>query len=327
MSNFEPTLASIHQAYDRIGDLIVRTPVVAAATIGEQLGCQLLLKCESLQYCGAFKSRGACNAVFSLTDKQAAHGVCAHSSGNHAAALARAARLRGIPAHIVMPLNSLPYKLQAVRDLGVEPILSGPTPAERQSVAEQVLVDTGATLIHPYDDDRVIAGQATVALELLDQIDPPDVLLVPLGGGGLLAGTLLTVKALAPAVQVIGVEPAWADDGFRSLKAGKIQQPTRYDTVADGLRTSLGERTFPIIQRLVDDVMLCSEEIIEAAMEQLLNLAKLVVEPSGAVPLAAVMNDPGRFAGRRVALIVSGGNIPVRPVAESRPLAPREDGT
>jgi threonine dehydratase len=210
-----------------------------------------------------------------------------------------------------MPINSRPNKLQAVRDLGVEPILSGPSPAERHSVAEQVRLDTGATLIHPYDDDRVIAGQATVALELLEQVEPPDVILVPLGGGGLLSGTLLTVKALAPAVQVIGVEPAWADDGFRSWKSGAIQQPTRFDTMADGLRTSLGERTFPIIERLVDDLLLCSEEAIEQATDLMLNVAKLVVEPSGAVPLAAVLQNVDRFADRRVALVLSGGNIPV----------------
>jgi threonine dehydratase len=310
MPSTEPTLDIIRQAHARIRDHVLRTPLLWPAELSERLGTTLLLKCENMQYCGAFKSRGACNAVFSLSDDLAVRGVCAHSSGNHAAALARAARLRGISAHIVMPRNSRPNKIEAVRQLGVEPVFSGPSPDERQAVTNQLMAETGATLIHPYDDHRIIAGAATAALELLEQaFPPPDVLLVPLGGGGLLAGSLLTVKALAPQVQVIAAEPAWADDGFRSWKAGSIQQPTRYDTIADGLRTSLGERTFTIIQRLVDDIVLCSEAAIGEATDLLLNVAKIVVEPSGAVPLAAVLSDPDRFRGRRVALLVSGGNM------------------
>jgi threonine dehydratase len=308
----EPTLETILAAQARIRDHVLQTPLLTCDVLSQHVGVTLSLKCENMQFCGAFKSRGACNAVFSLTDVQAARGVCAHSSGNHAAALARAARRRGIPAHIVMPRNSRPNKLQAVRDLGIEPVMSGPSPSERQAVTDQLMADTGATLIHPYDDYRVIAGQATAAVELLEQsATPPKSLLVPLGGGGLLAGTLLAVKSLAPGVQVIGVEPAWADDGYRSWKSGSIQQPARYDTIADGLRTSLGQRTFPVIQRLVDDILLCSEESIAQATELLLNVAKLVVEPSGAVPLAAVISDPGRFRNGTVALLLSGGNMSV----------------
>ncbi len=311
MNDLEPTLSTIREAHERIRSHIVRTPVICVAELSDPLQVELRLKCENMQRMGAFKSRGACNAVFSLSDAQAASGVCAHSSGNHAAALARAARRRDIPAHIVMPHNSRSNKLQAVRDLGIEPILSGPSPAERQAAIEQVMERTGANLIHPYDDYRVIAGQATAAVELLEEIELPDVLLVPLGGGGLLAGTLLAVKSLAPTVEVIGVEPVWADDGYRSWKAGCIQQPTRFDTMADGLRTSLGELTFPIIQRLVDDILLCSETEIATATERLMNVGKLVVEPSGAVPLAAVLANVSRFRRRRVALLISGGNMQV----------------
>jgi threonine dehydratase len=308
----EPTVETILAARVRIRDHVLQTPLLMPEVLSQYLGVTLSLKCENMQYCGAFKSRGACNAVFSLTDTLAARGVCAHSSGNHAAALARAARRRGIAAYIVMPRNSRPNKLQAVRDLGVEPVLSGPTPAERQAVTDQLLADTGAILIHPYDDYQVIAGQATAAIELLEQSPkPPQTLIVPLGGGGLLAGTLLAVKSLAPDVRVLGVEPEWADDGYRSWRAGSIQQPSRYDTMADGLRTSLGQRTFPIIQRLVDDILLCSEDSIRQATDLLLNVAKVVVEPSGAVPLAAVISDASRFRNGTVALLLSGGNMSV----------------
>jgi threonine dehydratase len=210
-----------------------------------------------------------------------------------------------------MPANSRANKLQAVRQLGVEPILCGPSTAERQAATNRVLSETGAELIHPYDDYRVIAGQATVALEILEQSSPPGVLIVPLGGGGLLAGSLLTIRSLAPSVQVIAAEPAWADDGYRSWQMGSIQQPTRYDTSADGLRTSVGDLTFPIIQRLVDDILLCSEESIEVATDLLLNVAKIVAEPSGAVPVAALLEAGSRFHGKTVAVIVSGGNMPV----------------
>ncbi len=311
----EPNLETIRDAHRRIGAHVVRTPTLMMPELNDRVGCELVLKCENMQYCGAFKSRGACNAVFSLAQEEAARGVCAHSSGNHAVALARAAGRRGIPAHIVMPRNSRFNKLQAVRDLGIEPIMSGPSVAERQQVTDRILAETGANLIHPYDDYRVIAGQATVALELMEQIDDPDIVLVPLGGGGLLSGSLLAIKALAPHVQVIGVEPEWADDAYRSWQVGSIQEPTRYDTVADGLRTSLGKLTFPIIRRLVDDIVLCSEESIAQATELLLNVAKIVAEPSGAVPLAAVLSDVDRFRQYRVVLLISGGNMRVSEAA------------
>ncbi len=306
-----PRLTDIHAAADRICDLVIRTPVLTCALLDELAGATLFFKCENMQHGGAFKARGACNAVFSLTDDEAAKGVVAHSSGNHAAAVARAAKLRGITARIVMPHNSRAIKIEGVRKLGVEPEFCEPDSAAREAAAQKIMDETGAVAIHPFDDERVIAGQGTAALELLEQTGQLDTIIVPVGGGGLLSGTLIAVKSLRPDIKVIAAEPAWADDAFRSISSGRIQQPTRYDSIADGLRTVLGALTFPIIQELVDEILLVDEDTIRAATRRLLNDAKLVVEPSGAVPLGCVLQYPDRFRNQRVGIIVSGGNIDV----------------
>lgn len=303
------SLHDIQAAAQRIAPYIIRTPTLLNERLSQDLDCEVHFKPESLQHMGAFKARGATNAVMQLDEEGAARGVVTHSSGNHAAALARAARLRGIPAHVVMPSNSATNKIAAVRSYGVEPVFCEPSAESRAATAEALRQQTGATLVHPYDSFPVMAGQGTVGLELLDQILRLDAVLVPVGGGGLLSGVLTAIKALAPEIQVIAAEPEWADDAYRSLQSGKIEMPTRYDTIADGLRSPLGENTFPIIRELLDDIILVSEAAILAAMRRLAEDARLVVEPSGAVTLAALTSAAKRFAGKRVAVVLSGGNL------------------
>ena len=305
------SIDDIRAAHARIREYIVRTPAKEFAEIDELVGATVFFKSENLQHVGAFKARGATNAVMSLDDHTAQRGVATHSSGNHAAALARAANLRGIPAHVVMPRNSRPIKLLAVRALGVEPILCEPTAEARQAAAERVVEETGATMIHPYDQSEIIAGQGTAALELTEQVERLDAVVVPVGGGGLLAGTLIAIKSIWPNTRVIAAEPAWADDAFRSWKSGKIEQPTRYDTVADGLRTPLGQYTFPIIREFVDDILLVEESEIEEATGLLKKLSGMVVEPSGAVSFAALRKYAKQFSGQRIGIVLSGGNMDV----------------
>lgn len=279
-----------------------------AETLSRSVGATLVFKCENLQHVGAFKARGACNAVLQLDERRASAGVVTHSSGNHAAALARAARSRGVTAHIVMPHNSSAAKIAAVRALGVEPQFCEPTAVARAEMADKVAAETGATLVHPYNDPHIIAGQGTVTLEFLQQVTDLDVLVVPVGGGGLASGALVAARALQPDLEVIGAEPAWADDAIRSLRAGSLQPPERFDSIADGLRAPLGSLTYPIISQLIDDILPVSEDMIKEATRQSICQARLVVEPSGAVPLGAVLAHPARFAGKRVGLIISGGN-------------------
>ncbi len=302
-------LEDVRAARERIDGQVLRTPVFECESLNESVGSSLFFKCENLQHVGAFKARGACNAVLSLTEEEAARGVATHSSGNHAAALARAARRRGIPAHIVMPRVSRPNKIEAVRRLGVEPVFCEPDAASRQATADRVVAETGATFIAPYDDPRIMAGQGTVALELLEQVADLDVVVIPVGGGGLLSGCLVAIKSLRPEIEVLAAEPAWADDAHRSLLSGRIELPTRYDTIADGLRTPLGDLTFPVIRDLVDDVLLVSEDAIREATLDCWRQLRMVVEPSGAVPLACIRTHADRFRGRRVGLVVSGGNV------------------
>ena len=310
------TLESVVEARRRIEGAVLRTPLLLSPGLSAELGARVLLKCENLQHVGAFKARGACNAVFHLTPEEASAGVATHSSGNPAAALARAAALRGIAAHVVMPRNSSELKLEAVRRFGIEPILCEPTAEARQAKADEVVAETGATLIHPYDDPRVIAGQGTVGLEIDEQAQELDAVIVPVGGGGLLSGCLAALKACRPRLAVYGAEPEWADDAYRSLRTGMIQMPTRYDSIADGLRTCLGKLTFPIVQRLVDDILLADEDSIRAATRLMAQRARVVAEPSGAVPLACLMRHRDRFEGKTVALVVSGGNFDVARMAE-----------
>ncbi|MFN9718606.1 MAG: pyridoxal-phosphate dependent enzyme [Planctomycetota bacterium] len=307
-AEFCVTPDDIHAARDRIRPHVIRTPVIEAWALEPMLQARVAFKCENLQHGFAFKARGACNAVMSLSDEEASRGVVTHSSGNHAAALARAAILRGIRAHIVMPHNSARVKLQAVKDLGVEPILCEPESAAREAMAARVQLETGATMIHPFNDAAVIAGQGTAAIEMLEQVPDAETMIVPVGGGGLLAGTLIAVKSLRPEIRVFAAEPAWADDAFRSMRSGKIEPALRTDTIADGLRTPLGTLTFPIIQSLVDDVLCADEETIRTATALLRTHVRLVAEPSGAVTLAAILQHAPRFMNRRVVALISGGN-------------------
>ena len=309
LTGFCISLQDVREAAERIRNHVICTPLIDAAFLGCEPGCKLFLKCENMQHGYAFKARGACNAVFSLTDEEALRGVVTHSSGNHAAALARAAGLRGITAHIVMPHNSARVKLAAVRRLGVEPLLCEPNSAAREAMAAAVRQQTGAIMIHPFNDPRVIAGQGTAALEIISAAPEIDTLLVPVGGGGLLAGTLIAVKSLRPDIRVIGAEPTWADDAQRSLRSGKIEPAVRTDSIADGLRTPLGTLTFPIIQNLVDDIFCADEDVIIEATRMLATRAKTISEPSGAVPLAVILQHPDQFAGRTVAVLISGGNL------------------
>lgn len=309
MPSFAIHLSDIHDAARRVAPHVLTTPCVASERLSRQYDCRLFFKAENLQHIGAFKARGATNAVLSLTEAQAAAGVVTHSSGNHAAALARAARIREIPAHIVMPHNSAKTKIAAVRSLGVEPIFCEPTAEARERTAESVRLETGATLVHPYNNPMVMAGQGTVGLEILEQVEDVDIIVCPVGGGGLLSGVLAAIKSLRPEVQVIAAEPELADDAFRSMQSGQIEMPTRYDTIADGLRTPLGDHTFPIIHALVDEVLLVNEADIRTAMRTLAEDVHLVVEPSGAVSCAAVKAYADRFVGKTTVAIISGGNV------------------
>ena len=302
-------LSDVKAAYERIRDRVNRTPCLLCERLSIELDCELYFKAENLQHIGAFKARGALNAVLQLSEEQASRGVVTHSSGNHAAALARAAKIRGIPAHIVMPHNSAKTKVEAVRSLGFEPQFCKTDTPSREAAAARVQEETGASLVHPFDDPRIIAGQGTVALEVLEQVPKLEQVIAPVGGGGLMSGTLVTLSEARPKVEVYGAEPAWADDAYRSLKSGTIEPPERYDTVADGLRTSLGNLTFPIIQSKLREMLLVTEEQILLAQRKIVERAKLVVEPSAAVPLGALISHPDRFRGKRVVVILSGGNL------------------
>ena len=305
-------MPQIEAAARRIRSLVVETPTIPFASLSHEMDCSIAIKCENFQHGFAFKARGACNAVFSLTDDEAARGVVTHSSGNHAAALARAAMLRGIRAHIVMPENSARIKLAAVRSLGVEPVLCESTPAAREAMANEVMRTTGAILVHPFNDARIIAGQGTVGLEILRQYPDVETIVVPVGGGGLLAGILIAVKSLKPSVRVIAAEPEWANDAFRSLQSGQIEPVWRTDSIADGLRTPLGSLTFPIIHQLVDEILCASEAAINESVQQLEAHAKMIAEPSGAVSLAVVNQHRSRFANQQIVCVVSGGNRDVQ---------------
>jgi threonine dehydratase len=303
------TLADITAAHDRIRDKIHRTPVLTSAWLDAETGAQLFFKCENFQKVGAFKARGAANAVFSLTAAEAARGVATHSSGNHAAALARAARLRGIPATIVMPTNAPRVKQEAVRGYGGTIVFCEPTLAAREAACARVIAETGATLVHPYNDYRVMAGQGTATIEFLETVPDLDLLLVPVGGGGLLSGTAVAARGLRPGLRVVGTEPAEADDASRSFRSGQLMPAGSAHTIADGLRTALGARNFPIIQAQVDDIVTVSEAAIVAAMRRLWSVLKIVIEPSCAVPFAAILEGRVPVAGQRVGLILTGGNV------------------
>ena len=307
MTAAAPTLADVREVATRIAPFVHRTPVMTSRTLDELAGASLFFKCENLQRVGAFKARGASNAVLSLDGDARTRGVVTHSSGNHAAALALAARNAGIPAWVVMPRNAPLPKIDSVRRLGGEIVFCEPTLAAREATCAEVGTRTGAMLVHPYDDHAVIVGQGTATLELVEHVGTLDAIVVPVGGGGLLAGTSVVGRALG--IDVYGAEPEAVDDAARSLATGERQPPTGGTTVADGLRTALGERPFEIVRRNVTDIATVSEEAIVSAMRLVWEVMKIVIEPSSAVPVAALLERRLPAAGRRVGVILTGGNV------------------
>jgi threonine dehydratase len=309
LSDIAIDVETIRAAHARIRPHIHRTPVLASPALDEAIGAQLFFKCENLQRVAAFKARGACNAVLSLSEAEAKQGVVTHSSGNHGAALAWAARSRGIPAWIVMPSNAAQVKLDAVRGFGGTVRFCEPTVAAREAACAAVEAETGATLVHPYNDWNVIAGQGTAALELLEDEPELDAVITPVGGGGLLSGTAIAAKGLRPSIKVYGAEPAGADDAYRSLRAGHIIPQTDPHTIADGLRSSLGDKTFAVLSSTVDQIETASEEAIVRAMRLLWDKLKMIVEPSSAVPVAMLLERKISLDKLRVGVILSGGNV------------------
>jgi threonine dehydratase len=310
----EPTyacnLAAIEEARERIRDHVHQTPVITCQALDALSGRQLFFKCENLQKVGAFKFRGATNAILSLTEEQAANGVVTHSSGNHAQAVALAARSRGIAAHIVMPSNAPAIKRAAVEGYGARVIACEPTLAARESTAAKVISETGASFIHPYNDQRVIAGQGTTALELLEEVPGLDAIITPVGGGGLISGVSIACRELAPGIKILGAEPTGADDAARSMEAGELIPQQAPSTIADGLLTSLGDLTWPIIRDHVERIVRVDDTAIIAAMQLFWQRAKLVIEPSAATALAAVLGDSlDDLPLQRVGVILSGGNV------------------
>ncbi len=304
-----PTFKDIEKAYETVKKYAHRTPVLSSVSINKIVRAELFFKCENLQKVGAFKFRGACNAVFSLSEEDAQKGVATHSSGNHAAALALAARMRGVKAHIVMPLNSPDIKKKAVAGYGASITFCRPTLQARESTLAQVIAETGATEIHPYNNFNVIAGQGTAAKELIEDEGEFDIIMAPVGGGGLLSGTAISTKHLLPACKVIAAEPAGADDACRSFYSKEWVPSENPDTIADGLLTSLGDRNFAIILDKVDDIVTVSEDAIVEAMRMIWERMKIIIEPSSAVPLAAILEKKLDVQNKKVGIILSGGNL------------------
>ena len=301
-------IVRIRAAHERIRTYIKRTPVLTSERLDQAIKRRLFFKCENFQKIGAFKARGATNAVFMLDDASAKRGVATHSSGNHGTALARAAKLRGIPAHIVMPKNSTRVKVRAVEEFSGHVVFCEPSQQAREAACADLIAKTGATLIHSFENEDVIAGQGTAAIELLEEVDV-DVVICPVGGGGLLAGTAVAAKSMQPKIKVIAAEPANADDAAQSFRAGKRIVTDKKFTIADGLRTNIGEQTFPIIQRHVDEIVTVSEEAIVSAMRTIWETMKIIVEPSAAVPYAALVEKKMDIAGKRIGIVLTGGNV------------------
>jgi threonine dehydratase len=312
MSDIEdniPTIQDIEEAHERILPYIHFTPILTSDTINEFAGAKIWFKCENLQKVGAFKIRGALNAVLLLPPELKEKGVATHSSGNHAQALARAARQNGLNAYIVMPENAPKIKKNAVLGYGAEVFFCKPNLASRESKLKEVVKKTGASVIHPYNDYRVIAGQATAAFELLQEAADLDVIMTPVGGGGLISGTALIAHYISPDTQVIGGEPAGADDAFLSLQAGKIVTKENPSSIADGLLATIGPKTFEIMQKHVAQIITVEEEEIIDSMKMIWERMKIIVEPSAAVPLAALLKNKSQFSGKRIGIILSGGNV------------------
>jgi threonine dehydratase len=305
------TLAQIRDAAQRIAPHINRTPVLCSSSLNAFARASMFFKCENFQKIGAFKARGAANAIFSLPAEIAARGVTTHSSGNHAAAVARAARIRGIPAFVVMPSNAPAAKVASVKRQGAEVFSCEPTLVAREAGVAAVMARTGAVLIHPYEDLNVMAGQGTATLELIDDVPDLEFILAPIGGGGALSGAAVAAKELKPRIKVIGVEPALADDAMRSFRAGTVQpmSSTTGETIADGLRVQIGEKPFAVIREYADDIVTASEAAIVRAMRMIWEVMKIVVEPSAAVTLAAVLEGSVNVKNQRVGMLLTGGNL------------------
>lgn len=304
-----PTYDDMLAAHERIQPHVRRTPVLTSAYLDTLAGAQLFFKCENLQEAGAFKVRGATNAVFGLSDAQAAKGVATHSSGNHALSLAWAAGRRGIPCHVVMPRTAPQAKKDAVRRYGGSITECEPSTSSREATFAQVQAATGAEFVHPYNDPRVIAGQGTCSRELMEQVEGLDAVIAPIGGGGMISGTCLTLATLAPQTRVFAAEPEQADDAYRSFKAGRLIADDAPVTVADGLKVPLKELTWHFVQRHVSDIFTATEQEIVDAMKLAWKHLRVVLEPSSAVPLAVILKNKQRFAGQRLGVIVTGGNV------------------
>ncbi len=304
-----PTLKDILDTHIGIEEMIHRTPVLTSQGINTISGTQLFFKCENFQKIGAFKMRGGASAALRLTQEERERGLATHSSGNHAQAIARAAQLLNIPAHIVMPKNSPIIKINATKGYGANVIHCENTIEAREKTLEKVVAETGATFIHPYNNYDVIAGQATCAKELIEDTNELDIIIAPIGGGGLMSGTALSTTYLSPGTMILGAEPKEVDDAYRSFKSGKIQKNDSINTIADGLRTNLGDKTFQIIQKYLTDILTVTEESIIKAMRLIWERMKIIIEPSCAVPLAAILSYPQFFEGRKVGVILTGGNV------------------
>ena len=304
-----PSFEDVVQAHERIRPHIHRTPVLTSTYLNGLAGCELVFKCENFQKAGAFKVRGASNAVFGLSDAQAARGVATHSSGNHALSLSYAAGRRGIPCHVVMPRTAPQAKKDAVRGYGGVITECEPSTTSREAVFTDVQAETGADFVHPYNDPRVIAGQGTCSRELMEQADGLDCVVAPIGGGGMVSGTCLTLSSIAPDVAIYAAEPDQADDAARSFRAGHIIADDAPDTVADGLKVPLKELTWHFVSSHVTDILTASEQEIIEAMRLIWQRLKIVVEPSSAVTLATILRNPEPFAGKRVGVILTGGNV------------------
>lgn len=307
-----PNFDDVKAAHERIKPYIHRTPVLTSTYFNNLVGAELFFKCENFQKAGAFKVRGASNAVFSLTDEQAAKGVCAHSSGNHALSLSYAAGRRGIKATVVMPRTAPDAKKEAVRGYGGEVLECEPSTSAREAMLADLVAETGADFVHPYNDHRVIAGQATCSLELMDEVGPLDAVIAPIGGGGMISGTCLTLSNIAPSTKIYAAEPLNADDVYRSFKAGEIITDDAPQTIADGLKVSLRPRTWHFVSNYATDVLLATEEEIIEAMYLTWQRMKIIIEPSCAVPMATILKNKELFAGKRVGVILTGGNVDLK---------------
>lgn len=308
-----PDKQTITEAHERIKPYVSHTPVMTSQSINERAGCSVFFKCENFQKVGAFKARGAMNAALSLTAEQRAKGIATHSSGNHAQAIARAAKILGIKSYIVMPRTAPEIKKRGVSGYGGEIFECEPTLQARETTLAEVVSKTGASEIHPFNNYEVIAGQATAAKEFFEEVGHLDVIMAPVGGGGLLSGTALAAKFFSPGTLVIAGEPLGSDDAYRSLKSGKIEQ-AQSNTIADGLLTTLGDKTFPIIQKEVKEIITVTDDQIIEALRLVWERMKIIIEPSCAVPLAALLKEKEKFCGKRVGIILSGGNVDLEKV-------------